>query len=71
MGDITVRLREYDYHNLEASLARKVTDILAFFLDMKGKAETLIQRKRFKQWARSVFLKDDGIRYATTNSSNT
>ena len=38
-----------------------MTDILAFFLEIMGKAEAAIKRKRFKQWAKNVFLKDDAI----------
>ncbi|KAL9046447.1 MAG: hypothetical protein Q9214_000714 [Letrouitia sp. 1 TL-2023] len=61
MSDITVRLKEYECKNIESSLSKKMTDILAFFLDIIGKAEAAINRKRFKQWAKSVFLKDDSI----------
>ncbi|KAL8780983.1 MAG: hypothetical protein Q9213_006212 [Squamulea squamosa] len=61
MSNITVRLKEYEYKNIESSLSKKMTDILACFLDIIGKAEAVIKRKRFKQWARTVFLKDDGI----------
>ncbi|KAL8911343.1 MAG: hypothetical protein Q9171_003470 [Xanthocarpia ochracea] len=61
MSSITVRLKEYEYQNIESSLSQKMTDILACFLDIIGKAEAVIKRKRFKQWVRSVFLKDDGI----------
>ncbi|KAL6716248.1 hypothetical protein ACLMJK_005814 [Lecanora helva] len=61
MSNITVRLKEYEFKNLESSLSKKITDILAFFLDIIGKAEAAIKRKRIRQWARSVFLKDDSI----------
>ena len=61
MRDITVRLKEYDGAGMESSLQAKMTDILAYFLDIIGKAEAFVKRKRFKQWARSVFMKDDGI----------
>lgn len=61
MSDITVRLKEYESKSIEASLSKKVTDILALFLDIMGKAEDAIKRKRFKQWAKTAFLKDDAI----------
>lgn len=61
MHDVTVRLQEYEYRKIESSLQTKMTDILAFFLDVIGKAEACVKRKRFKQWARSVFLQEDGI----------
>ena len=48
MSDITVRLKEYESKSIEASLSKKVTDILALFLDIMGKAEAAIKRKRFK-----------------------
>ena len=61
MKDITVRLKEYDGADMESSLQAKITDILAYFLDIIGKAEAFIRRKRLKQWARSVFMIDPGI----------
>ena len=61
MSDITLRLKEYESKNVESSLYKKVTDILAFFLDIMGKAEAAIKRKRIKQWAKTVFVKDDAI----------
>ena len=66
MSNITVRLKEYTSQNIESSLAKKMTDILAFFLDIIGKAEAAIKKKRFKQWARTVFLKDDAISSSVT-----
>ena len=60
MHDITVRLHEYEYGNMEASLQAKMTDILAYFLDIFGRAEACLKRKRIKEWARSVFLGKDG-----------
>ncbi|KAL9614237.1 MAG: hypothetical protein Q9167_001258 [Letrouitia subvulpina] len=66
MSDITVRLKEYESKNIDSSLSKKMTDILAFFLDIIGKAEAAINRKRFKQWAKSVFLKDDSISSSVT-----
>lgn len=61
MHDITVRLREYEHGKIESSLQAKMTDILAYFLDVVGKAEACVKRKRIKQWARNVFLGQDGI----------
>ena len=61
MSDITLRLKEYESKNIESSLSKKMTDILAFFLNIMGKAEAAIKRKRFKLWAKTVFLKDDAI----------
>lgn len=66
MSDITVRLKEYECKKIESSLSKKMTDILAFFLDIIGKVEAAINRKRFKQWAKSVFLKDDSISSSVT-----
>ena len=38
-----------------------MTDILAYILEIVGKAEAFVKRGRAKQWVRSVFSKDDGI----------
>lgn len=70
MKDITVRLKEYDGGSMESSLQAKMTDILAYFLDIIGKAEACIKRKRFNQWARSVFMKDDGISSSVNKLQN-
>ena len=70
MKDITVRLKEYDGADMESSLQAKMTDILAYFLDIIGKAEACIKRKRFKQWARSVFMKEDGISTSVNKLQN-
>lgn len=59
--DITVRLQEYEYGNIQSSLQAKMTDNLAHFLNVISKIEAGVKRKRFEQWARSVFLQDDGI----------
>ena len=61
VGDITARLKEYEYKSIEASLKMKMTNILAFILEIIGKSEACIKRGRFKQWARSVFLQEDDI----------
>ena len=70
MKDITMRLKEYDGADMESSLQAKMTDILAYFLDIIGKAEACIKRKRIKQWARSVFMKDDGISSSVSKLKN-
>ena len=70
MEDITVRLKEYDCGGMESSLQAKMTHILAYILDILGKAEACIKRKRIKQWARSVFMKDDGIRSSVEKLRN-
>ena len=70
MKAITVRLKEYDCGGMESSLQAKMTDILAYFLDIFGKAEACIKRKRIKQWARSVFMKDDGIKSSVDKLRN-
>ena len=64
--NITARLNEYEYRNLEASLKLKMTDILAFILEIMGKAEAVVKRGRIKQWARSVLLQEDEIGSAVT-----
>ena len=61
MSDIILRLKEYESENIESSLSKKMTDILVFFLEIMGKAEAAIKRKRFKQWAKTAFLKDNAI----------
>ena len=61
MGDITVRLEYYEFGNIESSLQQKMTGILAYFLDIIGKAEVCIKRKRVKQWARSLLMQEDEI----------
>ena len=61
MHDITVRLREYDIGNDQSFLQVKVNDILAHFLDVIGKVEACVKRKRIKQWVRSVITHDDAI----------
>ena len=61
VGEVTARLNEYDFKSVESSLRAKVTTILAYILDIMGKAEGTIRRKRFRQWARSVFLQEDPI----------
>lgn len=61
MSVITVRFKEYDLSNIESSLSKKMTEILALFLDIIAKAEASVERRRYKQWVKSVFLKDDGI----------
>lgn len=61
ISDITARLKEYEFESIETSLKMKMTSILAFILDIIGRAESCIRRKRIKQWARSVFLREDGI----------
>lgn len=64
MHDITVRLQEYKYSSIESSLQAKMTDILACFLDIIGKAEACVKRKRIRQWARTVFLEVDDISFS-------
>ena len=66
MKDITIRLQEYDCSSMESSLQAKMTNILAYFLEIIGKAEACIKRKRIKQWARSVFMRQDGISSSMT-----
>ena len=61
MGDITVRLEYYECGSMESSLQQKMTGILAYFLDIIGKAEACIKRKRVKQWARSLVVQEDEI----------
>ena len=61
MSEITTRLREYEHGGMEMSLQKKMTGILAYFLEIIGEAEACIRRKRFKQWARSVFTQKDTI----------
>lgn len=61
IGNITTRLREYEYSSTDEALKVKMTNILAFILDIFGKTEACIRRKRFKQWARAVFLQEDDI----------
>lgn len=70
MNDITVRLEKYDYRGMESSLQAKMTDILAYFLVIIGKAEACIKRGRIKQWAKSVFTKDDGIQSSVSKLRN-
>jgi hypothetical protein len=62
MGNITVRLREYEHGGMEASLRVKMAQMLAYILEIMGNTEKVVRRKRFKQWARSVFLNDDEIK---------
>jgi hypothetical protein len=66
VSDITARLKEYEYKSIETSLKVKMTNILAFILEIIGKAESCIKRKRIKQWARSVFLQEDDISASVT-----
>ena len=70
MKNITVRLAEYDYSSMESSLQAKMTGILAYILEILGKAEACIKRKRFKQWARSVFMREDGISSSVSKLRN-
>lgn len=70
MNDITVRLEKYDCSGMESSLQAKMTDILAYFLIIIGKAEACIKRGRIKQWAKSVFTKDDGIQSSVNKLRN-
>ena len=62
MTQMTVRLREYDHGDIETSLQDMIIGILAYYLEILGKAEVCIRRKRFKQWARSVFLQEEDIK---------
>jgi hypothetical protein len=59
--NITTRLQSYEGDATEESLRARVTTILAYILEIVGKAEKLVKRGRFKQWARSVFIQDDEI----------
>lgn len=61
MSEITIRLREYEHGGMEMSLQKKMTDILAYFLEIIGEAEACIRRKRFKEWAKAVFTQKDTI----------
>ena len=61
MSNITVRLKEYEYGAIESSLKKKLIDIIAYFLEIFGKAGACIRKRRIKQWARSVFLQEDCI----------
>ena len=61
ISQVTVRLKEYEFDENEASLRSKLIDILAYILTIIGKSEEFFRRRRFKQWARSVFLQDEGI----------
>ena len=67
MHDITVRLWEYEHGKIESSLQAKMTEILACFLDIVGKAEACVKRKRIKQWTRNMFLGEDGIGSSVDN----
>ncbi|OQN99698.1 hypothetical protein B0A48_14468 [Cryoendolithus antarcticus] len=62
MGNITMRLREYEHGGMEVSLRVKMAQILAYILEIMGITEKVVRRKRFKQWARSVFMNDDEIK---------
>jgi hypothetical protein len=62
MGNITVRLREYEHGGMEVSLRAKMAQMLAYILEIMGNTEKVVRRKRFKQWARSVFLNEDEIK---------
>ena len=66
ISNVTIRLREYNFRSLETSLRTKMTDILAYLLEIIGKVEACIKRKRVKQWVRSVLLQDDGIASVVT-----
>ena len=59
--DITVRLKSYEHRDIESSLRMKITDILAYILEIIGKAEALVKRGRVKEWVRNVFSKNPGI----------
>ncbi|KAL9093549.1 MAG: hypothetical protein Q9165_003944 [Trypethelium subeluteriae] len=61
ISDITTRLQEYEYKTIEGPLKEKMTSILAFILEIIGKTEAVIKRRRPKQWFRAVFLQEDDI----------
>lgn len=61
IGDITIRFQVYDHSDMNPSLAKIVVDTLGLFLDIMGKAEATIKRKRLKEWVRSVFMKEENI----------
>lgn len=61
MGNITMRLREYEHGGMEGSLRVKMAHMFAYILEIMGNTEKVVRRKRLKQWARSVFLSDDEI----------
>ena len=61
ISDITERLQGAKIDRVDASLREKITDILAFILEIIGMSEAYIKRRRFKQWGRTIFLKDDSI----------
>jgi hypothetical protein len=59
--NITVRFKEYENSTMEKSLRSKMAQILAYILEIMGKVEKVVRRKRIKQWAKSIFLTDDDI----------
>ena len=61
MSDITARLKEYERRGLDPMLQAKMSDILAYFLEIIGKAESCIKKGRFKQWVGTLVSQDDGI----------
>ena len=70
MSNITIRLKEYEYGAMESSLQKKMTDILAYYLENSGQAEACMKRKRIKQWVRLVFMQEDGISASVNNLRN-
>ncbi|MCJ1386684.1 hypothetical protein MMC17_009810 [Xylographa soralifera] len=66
IGDITERLQSTKVDRMDSLLRKKMTDILAFILEIIGKSEACIKRRRFRQWGRAVFLKDDNIQESIT-----
>lgn len=67
VSDLTTRFAEYDFDTVETALKSKVVDILAYVLEINGKAEAIIRRKRFRQWFREILLQDDDLKSSLDN----
>jgi hypothetical protein len=61
IGNVTMRLKEYEHGTMEASLKAKMADMLAYILNIIGKTEQVVRRGRIKKWAKSIFMSDDEV----------
>ena len=69
ISDITVKLQGARIDRMDSLLCDKTASIFAYILEIVGMSEAYIKRKRFKQWSRAVFLKEDSIQEAITKLS--
>ncbi len=58
--EIAVRLKEYSLTDIDCSLQASMADILAYAIVLSDRGEACTDRRRLKQWVRSVFMQNGG-----------